>query len=260
MFKLQEKKAMSAYLLKCGLDDQDPEDWDNPDTLLKEGHTLDGLVIPDVDGLTSDEEAGEGEKGDEMEEEVVVEEAHLRMPSPILAFSSSSSSSSEGVGASLLADKKEGERPGGRVYRPQARCRVGDQSSATVPLYVYLVRARPQEHGKDRMRRTRGKRQRQRRYSRIVLSSQSRQRLADTTPVASSASKRRTRRIMISGWRSLRKHGRCSANLQWHPSLSSDGALGPGARPGRRACTSGHWAKCPRTPSPPPPPRAALRP
>ena len=28
-----------------------------------------GLVIPDVDGLTSDEEAGEGEKGDEMEEE-----------------------------------------------------------------------------------------------------------------------------------------------------------------------------------------------
>ena len=41
--------------------------------------------------------------------------------------------------ASLLADKKEGERPGGRVYRPQARCRVGDQSSATVPLYVYLV-------------------------------------------------------------------------------------------------------------------------
>ena len=50
--------------------------------------------MPDVEGLTSDEEAGEGEEGDEMEEEVVVEEAHLRMPSPILAFSSSSSSSS----------------------------------------------------------------------------------------------------------------------------------------------------------------------
>ena len=104
MFKLQEKKAMSAYLVKCGLDDQDPEDWDDADTLLKEGLTLDGLVIPDVDGLTSDEEAGEGEEGDEMEEEVVVEEAHLRMPSPILAFSSSSSSSEEEEESLFKAD------------------------------------------------------------------------------------------------------------------------------------------------------------
>ena len=95
MFKLQEKKAMSAYLLKCGLDDQDPEDWDNPDTLLKEGHTLDGLVIPDVDGLTSDEEAGEGKKGDEMEEDKEKEEEEeevlapsLRIPSPNMAVSS----------------------------------------------------------------------------------------------------------------------------------------------------------------------------
>ena len=85
MFKLQEKKAISAYLLKCGLDDQDPEDWDDADVLLGEGLNLEGLVMPDVDGLTSDEEAGEGEKGDEMEEEEEMEEVtHLRVPSPIL--------------------------------------------------------------------------------------------------------------------------------------------------------------------------------
>jgi hypothetical protein len=40
--------------------------------------------MPDVDGLTSDEEAGEGEKGDEMEEEEMEEATHLRVPSPIL--------------------------------------------------------------------------------------------------------------------------------------------------------------------------------
>jgi hypothetical protein len=69
---------------------QDPEDWDDADTLRKEGLSLEGLGIPDVDSLTSDEEAGEGEKGDEMEEEeVVVEEeaAHLHVPSPIQASS-----------------------------------------------------------------------------------------------------------------------------------------------------------------------------
>ena len=85
VFKLQEKKAISVYLLKCGLDDQDPEDWDDADVLLGEGLNLEGLVMPDVDGLTSDEEAGEGEKGDEMEEEEEMEEVtHLRVPSPIL--------------------------------------------------------------------------------------------------------------------------------------------------------------------------------
>ena len=84
MFKLQEKKAISVYLLKCGLDDQDPEDWDDADVLLGEGLNLEGLVMPDVDGLTSDEEAGEGEKGDEMEEEEMEEVTHLRVPSPIL--------------------------------------------------------------------------------------------------------------------------------------------------------------------------------
>ena len=85
VFKLQEKKAISVYLLKCGLDDQDPEDWDDADVLLGEGLNLEGLVMPDVDGLTSDEEAGEGEKGDESEEEEEMEEVtHLRVPSPIL--------------------------------------------------------------------------------------------------------------------------------------------------------------------------------
>ena len=40
---------------------------DDADTLIKEGFTtLDGLVVPDVDGLTSDEEAGEGKKGDDL--------------------------------------------------------------------------------------------------------------------------------------------------------------------------------------------------
>ena len=69
---------------------QDPEDWDDADTLRKEGLSLEGLGIPDVDSLTSDEEAGEGEKGDEMEEEEEVEEeeaAHLHVPSLIQSSS-----------------------------------------------------------------------------------------------------------------------------------------------------------------------------
>ena len=32
VFKLQEKNAISAYLLKCGLDVKTPEDWDDADT------------------------------------------------------------------------------------------------------------------------------------------------------------------------------------------------------------------------------------
>ena len=98
VFKLQEKKAISAYLLKCGLDDQDPEDWDDADVLLGEGLNLEGLVMPDVDGLTSDEEAGEGEKGDESEEEEEMEEVtHLRVPSPVLPPSSSEDEEEVGV-------------------------------------------------------------------------------------------------------------------------------------------------------------------
>ena len=67
---------------------------DDADTLIKEGFTtLDGLVVPDVDGLTSDEEAGEGKKGDEMEEDKEKEEEEeevlalsLRFPLPIWRF------------------------------------------------------------------------------------------------------------------------------------------------------------------------------
>ena len=55
---------MSAYLFECGLDDQNPEDWGEVDLLRAEG-----LVIPIVAGLSSDEEEGEGETEDEMEEE-----------------------------------------------------------------------------------------------------------------------------------------------------------------------------------------------
>ena len=50
VFKLQEERAISAYLFKCGLDDQDPLDWDDVDAL-----SMEGLVMPDVDGLSSDE-------------------------------------------------------------------------------------------------------------------------------------------------------------------------------------------------------------
>jgi hypothetical protein len=37
VFKLQEQRGISAYLFKCGLDDQDPQDWDDVDTLHAEG-------------------------------------------------------------------------------------------------------------------------------------------------------------------------------------------------------------------------------
>jgi hypothetical protein len=62
--KLQDTRAISAYLFECGLDDQNPEDWGDVDSLRAEG-----LVIPIVAGLSSDEEEGEGETEDEMEEE-----------------------------------------------------------------------------------------------------------------------------------------------------------------------------------------------
>ena len=50
VFKLQDREGISRYLLKCGLDDQDPLDWDDVDAL-----SMEGLVLPDVDGLSSDE-------------------------------------------------------------------------------------------------------------------------------------------------------------------------------------------------------------
>ena len=103
----RQKRAIGAYLLQCDLDDKDPEDWDDADTLRKEGLSLEGLVVPDVDGLTSDEEAREGEEEVEMEEEVVVVvTGHLRIPSPI-------QTSSEEEDEEELAE----EEGGGRRWR-----------------------------------------------------------------------------------------------------------------------------------------------
>ena len=55
--KLHHKEGIGRYLLKSGLDDYDPLDWNEVRALRTEG-----LVIPDVDGFFKQ---GEGEKGDE---------------------------------------------------------------------------------------------------------------------------------------------------------------------------------------------------
>ena len=113
VFKLQEETAISAYLFKCGLDDQDPADWDDTHVLLGEG-LIEGLVVPEVDGLTSDEESAKGEKGDEMEEEEEMEEVtqaytHLRAPSPILADDDEDVEDEEG-GEEEIAMVRDGSR------------------------------------------------------------------------------------------------------------------------------------------------------
>ena len=63
--QLQTKKAISAYLFRLGLDDQNPEDWNDDEVLRRD------LVVPDADDPSSDEEEGprEGEGGVEMEEQ-----------------------------------------------------------------------------------------------------------------------------------------------------------------------------------------------
>ena len=71
VFKLQEERAISAYLFKCGLDDQDPRDWDDVDTLRAEGL---GTSILDVEVLTPDNQEGDGDQKDDMEEEEEEEE------------------------------------------------------------------------------------------------------------------------------------------------------------------------------------------
>ena len=53
MCKFQDRRAISAYLFECGLNDPNPEDWGDVDSLRAEG-----LVIPIVAGLSSDEELG----------------------------------------------------------------------------------------------------------------------------------------------------------------------------------------------------------
>ena len=62
--KLQDSRAISAYLFQCELDDQNPEDWGDVDSFQAQG-----LVMPIVAGLSSDEEEGKEETEDEMEEE-----------------------------------------------------------------------------------------------------------------------------------------------------------------------------------------------
>ena len=88
VFKLQDERAISAYLFKCGLDDQDPQNWDDIDTLHAEG-----LGIADVEVLSPDEQEGDGDQQDEMEVEEKEEEAEkatavLKIPSPIPPSSS----------------------------------------------------------------------------------------------------------------------------------------------------------------------------
>ena len=63
VLKLQEERAISAYLLKCGMDDQDPEEWDDVDSLAREGLNAEGL-LPD-----EGEEDRDKEREDEMEED-----------------------------------------------------------------------------------------------------------------------------------------------------------------------------------------------
>ena len=51
VFKLQEERAVSAYLFKCGLDDQDPRDWDDVDTLRAEGTSILDIEVLSPDNL-----------------------------------------------------------------------------------------------------------------------------------------------------------------------------------------------------------------
>ena len=61
--KLQQKTAISAYLFKLGLDDQNPEDWDDHEVRMD-------LVVPDPCDPSSDEggDSREGEGGGEMQD------------------------------------------------------------------------------------------------------------------------------------------------------------------------------------------------
>jgi len=70
-----------------GLDDQDPQDWDDVDTLHAEG-----LGIADVEVLSPDEQEGDGDQKDEMEmgeeKEEAAAAAAFKIPSPIPPSSS----------------------------------------------------------------------------------------------------------------------------------------------------------------------------
>ena len=77
--KLQNKNSISAYLFNLGLDDQNPEDW-NDDEVRKD------LVVPDPSDPSSDEggDPREGEGGGEMEGTA---QAVLIIPSPVVSSS-----------------------------------------------------------------------------------------------------------------------------------------------------------------------------
>ena len=76
--KLQNKNAISAYLFNSGLDDQNPEDWDDHEVRMD-------LVVPDPSDPSSDEggDSREGEGGGEMEGTAPV----LIIPSPVVSSS-----------------------------------------------------------------------------------------------------------------------------------------------------------------------------
>ena len=78
--KLQQKNAVSAYLFSLGLDDQNPEDW-NDHEVRKD------LVVPDPSDPSSDEggDSREGEGGGEMQGTAPV----LNIPGPSPVTSSS---------------------------------------------------------------------------------------------------------------------------------------------------------------------------
>ena len=117
VLKLQEKRAISACLLKCGMDDQDPQEWDDLDSLAQEGL--------DAEGLQSDEGEADRDKKeeDEMEEDVSSGKDHgenedqgkgdepfsrLVCVSPVLPSSDSDSDS-------LGGDDQEDEDVGGQA-------------------------------------------------------------------------------------------------------------------------------------------------
>ena len=77
--KLQHKNAISAYLFNLGLDDQNPEDWNDHEVRMD-------LVVPDPCDPSSDEggDSREGEGGGEMEGTA---QAVLIIPSPVVSSS-----------------------------------------------------------------------------------------------------------------------------------------------------------------------------
>jgi hypothetical protein len=64
--KLQQKNAISAYLFDLGLDDQNPENWNDLEVRTD-------LVVPDPSDPSSDEggDSREGEEGGEMQGRVL---------------------------------------------------------------------------------------------------------------------------------------------------------------------------------------------